>query len=72
MKAMGIAQFKQQCLALVDRLDAEGIVLTKRGVPVAKVVPVGPDRAALVGALAGKIAIHGDVLTTGEAWDAQS
>lgn len=69
---MGIARFKQQCLALVDRLDAEGIVLTKRGVPVAKVVPVGPDTASLVGVLAGKIEIHGDVLTTGEAWDAQS
>jgi antitoxin (DNA-binding transcriptional repressor) of toxin-antitoxin stability system len=72
MKTMGIAQFKQQCLALVDALDPEGIVLTKRGMPVAKVVPLGPGTEALIGAFAEKIVVHGDVLSTGEAWDAQS
>jgi antitoxin (DNA-binding transcriptional repressor) of toxin-antitoxin stability system len=72
MKTMGIAQFKQQCLALVDALDPEGIVLTKRGTPVAKVVPLGPGTDALIGVFAGKIGIHGDVLSTGETWDAQS
>jgi len=72
MKVMGMAQFKQQCLALVDHLDADGIVLTKRGKPVARVVPIGPSSHELIGALAGKVAIHGDVLSRGEAWDAES
>lgn len=69
---MGMAQFKQQCLALVDQLDADGIVLTKRGKPVARVVPIGPSSHELIGVLADKVAIHGDVLSTGEAWDAES
>ena len=69
---MGIAQFKQQCLALVDHLDADGIVVTKRGKPVARVVPIGPSSHELIGALKGKVTIHGDVFSTGEAWDAES
>lgn len=33
-KTMGVARFKEQCLALIDALDAEGIVITKHGKPV--------------------------------------
>src|SRR5437870_11522567 len=34
MKTIGAAKFKEQCLALLDRIDPEGIVITKRGKPV--------------------------------------
>ena len=39
MKRIGAAKFKEQCLALLDQLDAEGLVITKRGKPVARVLP---------------------------------
>ena len=39
MKSIGAAKFKEQCLALLDRLDADGLIITKHGKPVARVVP---------------------------------
>ena len=40
MKSIGAAKFKEQCLALLDQLDADGLVITKRGKPVARVIPI--------------------------------
>lgn len=72
MKTIGATEFKQRCLALLDRVDPEGIVITKHGKPVAKLLPVTGSSAALIGSLAGKIRIHGDLTTTGLKWDAES
>jgi prevent-host-death family protein len=72
MKQIGAAQFKQQCLALLDELGPDGIVITKHGRPVAKVIPMGADSASLLGCLKGKLEIRGDILSTGERWDAES
>jgi prevent-host-death family protein len=71
-KTIGAAQFKAQCLALIDTLDADGIVITKHGKPVAKLVPLESESADLIGALAGKLEIHGDILSTGTSWNAES
>ena len=30
MKEIEAAQFKERCLSLLDRLDAEGLIVTKR------------------------------------------
>lgn len=65
METIGAAKFKEQCLALLDRLDADGLVVTKRGKPVAQVVPYEQHSAALIGSLRDKIEIRGDILTTG-------
>jgi antitoxin (DNA-binding transcriptional repressor) of toxin-antitoxin stability system len=72
MKQMGAARFKEQCLALVDRVPAEGIIITKRGRPVAKLIPIGAESGGLIGVLKGRIRINGDILSTGLRWDAQS
>jgi len=72
MKHIGAAQFKQQCLSILDRLAPDGVVITKHGRPVAKLIPIGTDSAALIGCLKGKLKIKGDVLSTGLRWDAQS
>jgi len=72
MKTMGAAKFKEQCLAILDRVDPEGIVITKRGKPVAKVIPIGSESAHLIGCLRGKLRIKGDILSTGLEWDAES
>ena len=69
---MGAAEFKQRCLALLDRVDPEGVVITKHGRPVAKLVPIGDEPAALIGSLKGKLRIKGDILSTGVRWDAES
>ncbi len=72
MKRIAAAKFKEQCLALIDQVDPEGIVITKHGRPVARLIPAGIDPATLIGSLAGKLTIKGPVLSTGLAWDAES
>jgi prevent-host-death family protein len=72
MKQISAAKFKEQCLALLDRVDADGLVITKHGRPVAKLVPFAADSAGLIGALKGKLTITGDILSTRSRWDAQS
>ena len=71
MKYVPAAKFKEQCLSLIDRVDPDGIIITKRGKPVAKLIPLGGDSASLIGSLKGKIQIKGDILSTGVAWNAE-
>lgn len=72
MKTINISDFKQRCLALLEELEPEGLVITKYGKPLAKVVPFERDCASLIGTLKGKILVKGDIMTTGLKWDAQS
>ena len=65
------AKFKAQCLSLLDTVGPDGIVITKHGKPVAKLIPVGGDSDALIGCLRGKLRIKGDVYSTGLHWDAE-
>ncbi len=69
MKTIGAAKFKEQCLALLDELDPEGLVVTKHGKPVARVVPYDREYAGLIGALKDEIEVCGDIFTTGVRWD---
>ncbi len=71
-KVMGAAQFKEKCLAILDSVGPDGIIITKHGKPVAKLVPIHHESAELLGALEGKLKITGDILSTGRVWDAQS
>ena len=72
MKTMGAAKFKEQCLAILDHLDAEGLVITKRGKPVARVVPYDREFTGLIGSLREKIEVRGDVMSTGVRWNADA
>jgi prevent-host-death family protein len=71
MKQIPAAKFKEQCLALLDQVDQDGIVITKRGKPVAKLIPFGADSASLIGSLKGKLEIKGQILSTGLGWNAE-
>ena len=71
MKQLSASKFKEQCLSLLDRVDPEGIVVTKRGKPVAKLIPFGADSADLIGSLKGKLKIKGEIISTGIRWDAE-
>ena len=72
MRTIGAAKFKEQCLALLDQLDADGLVVTKHGKPVARVIPYESGDADLIGTLRHKISITGDVFTSGLRWDADA
>lgn len=70
MKRVAAAKFKEQCLSILDRLEPGGIVITKHGKPVAKLLPIERASADLIGALRGRIHVRGDIQTTGQKWDA--
>jgi len=70
MKTIGAAKFKEQCLALIENLSPEGIVITKHGKPVARVLPYPRQASELIGSLRSKIEVKGDILSTGLSWDA--
>ena len=70
MKTIGAAKFKERCLALLDDLDQDGLVITKRGKPVACLLPFERQHAELIGSLRQKVKIRGDLLSTGIEWDA--
>jgi prevent-host-death family protein len=69
---MGAAEFKEKCLAVLDQVGPEGVVITKHGKPVAKLIPIEAGFADLIGCLKGRLRVKGDVLSTGLRWDAQS
>lgn len=69
---IGAGDFKAKCLQLLDEVAArrEPLVITKRGKPVARLVPMPPD-AQLFGALAGSVLNEGDIVAPVDAeWDA--
>ena len=69
-------EFKAKCLKLMDEVNAthEQIVITKRGVPVAKLVPVSTVKTAKVfGCLRGCVAFEGDIVAPlDEEWTADA
>jgi antitoxin (DNA-binding transcriptional repressor) of toxin-antitoxin stability system len=72
MKTIKISEFKEQCLSLLDRLDPEGLVVTKHGKPLARVLPFEKDGKHLIGCLKGKITVKGNIFKTGLKWNAES
>ena len=69
-RRVGAAQFKEQCLQLLDELSPDGLVITKRGKPIARLLPFERSGKNLIGALKGKIHVRGDITGTGLTWDA--
>lgn len=63
---LSAGEFKATCLKLMDEVAASGreVIITKRGKPVAKLVPIAPPPSKSVfGALAGSITILGDIVS---------
>jgi prevent-host-death family protein len=72
MKEVGAAKFKEQCLALLDHLEPDGLVITKHGRPVARLIPWERESSELIGSMRDSIRVKGDLLSTGVSWDAES
>jgi len=65
MKTMAAGQFKARCLQVMEtvRTTRVPLLITKRGKPVAKLVPPDEAPAQIMGRLAGKIEILGDIVS---------
>ena len=72
MTEISVSKFKEQCLSLLDHLGPDGIVVTKHGKAVARVIPADSDCAALIGSMEGRMKVTGDVFSTGIGWNAES
>ena len=59
-------EFKAKCLKLMDEIARDGgeLVITKRGKPVARLLPPEPKapKESLFGFMAGTVKIHGDII----------
>ncbi len=73
---MPAGRFKAQCLRLMDLVNEthQRITITKRGIPVAQLVPVSAEKArSLHGFLKGHVVEEGDVLSPLDVnWEADS
>jgi prevent-host-death family protein len=72
-KTIPAGTFKARCLAIMDEVQAkrQAVVITKRGKPVAKLVPVEQEKDDIFGFLKGKVKVIGDVVSpalTPEEW----
>jgi antitoxin (DNA-binding transcriptional repressor) of toxin-antitoxin stability system len=72
-KTITASEFKAKCLRILEHLSPPGLIITKRGRPIAKVTPIPiEDNLKLVGSMKGKIKIKGSLFSTGIKWNAQS
>jgi prevent-host-death family protein len=58
------SQFKANCLRLMDQVARQrtSIVITKRGKPIAKLVPISDEPIDIFGRMKGTIRIVGDIV----------
>src|SRR2546429_9300266 len=69
---MGAGEFKAECLAIMDHVSktGESVLITKRGKPVAKLVPAKKQGDDIFGYMAGKKKNVGENLGPGTPlWD---
>jgi prevent-host-death family protein len=74
-RKIGAGEFKAKCLHLLDEVQQSRreIVITKRGKPVARLVPVAEEQPTIFGRMKGTVKILGDIVSpTGEKWFAES
>lgn len=73
MKRMAAGEFKAHCLTVMEKVHAtrEPVLITKRGRPIAKLVPAD-EPAEFLGRLAGIVKIQGDIespIEAPESWE---
>jgi prevent-host-death family protein len=77
LSAVPAGEFKARCLQLLDDVASTGeaLVITKRGRPVARLVPMprAEPPSSLFGALKGRVLSQGDLISPiDEVWDAEA
>ena len=63
MKSIPAGEFKARCLTLMDDVEStrEPLLITKRGRPVAKLVPASNGKDDFIGSLKGEFRVVGDI-----------
>jgi prevent-host-death family protein len=63
-RTISAGEFKAQCLKLMDQVNSQRVevVITKRGVPVARLVPVEAAPTSIFGCMVGTAQLVGDLL----------
>ena len=71
MKQMRASTFKARCLSVMNDIQATGepVIVTKRGKPVAKLVPADDDKDDFIGRLEGVFRVVGDVESPMDGWE---
>jgi len=72
---MKAGKFKAECLKVMERVrrTRRRVVITKRNVPVAQMVPIEKKGEELYGKMKGTVHFKGDIIKPiGEEWDADS
>ncbi len=72
MVEISASKFKEQCLSILDHLEPQGLIVTKHGKPIARLLPIDASPASLIGSMKGKVKVSGDVFSTGLDWNAES
>jgi prevent-host-death family protein len=75
-KTIPIAEFKSHCHKIIEeaQIAQKEITLSKNGKPIATITPIMTKKAkpSMVGLLAGKAEIKGDIISTDAIWDAEN
>lgn len=70
------AEFKAKCLKLIDEVanSHEPLIITKRGKPLVKLVPIENETPArMFGYMKGTVTVHEDIIAPlDEAWSAET
>ena len=72
---MPAGKFKAQCLRVMDEVNTKqvSVTITKRGKPIAKIVPITNHKKTFFGCLAGTVTICADITKPiDEQWEADS
>lgn len=71
MRKIAAGEFKARCLTLMEdvRSTREPLIITKRGKPVAKLVPADDDSDDFIGRLEGVFRVVGDIESPIDGWE---
>jgi prevent-host-death family protein len=72
-KTIAAGEFKAKCLKLLDEVaeTREPLIVTKFGKPVARLVPIHPEKFDIIGAMRGSVLWEGDIISPIDVeWDA--
>lgn len=70
---VGVSEFKSRCLQLLEETRQKGRewTITKKGEPVARVVPIRSTQESARGRLKGLVRFHGDIVhwSSADEWE---
>ena len=72
-KYMKAGEFKAKCLKVMDQVQKTKcrVIITKRNVPVAQIIPIKEEKKSIFGCMKGTIKVKKDIIKpVEEKWDA--